>query len=267
MKIAICFFGITRSLRHTFDSIDSNVLKPCRDIGYTENFCHFFQLGEIDNPRSGERGALDLDEYTLLSPDWLQLDVPQEFLRDYPLDQITYYGDSWGDDFKSLKNLLHQLHSLKMVTQAVQSSDVDLAIFVRPDLFYHDSIRRPLLQVMQSKHNNEVCVPDWQHWEGGLNDRFAICKGADAIQAYGHRMDDVLDYCESMDAPLHAEKLLKYVLAKRKIPTSMMTTKASRMRFDGALKEEVFWCNSRRLERVRRLFSPYKPPVQLMQSA
>lgn len=265
MKIAICFFGITRSLRHTFESISSNLLKPCRDVGDTENFCHFFQLGDINNPRSGERGELDRNEYKLLSPDWLQLDEPDQCLENYPIDRIFHYGDYWGDDFKSLRNLLHQLHSIKTVTQAVQSHDFDLVIFARPDLLYHDSIRRPLLRVVQSRNENEVCVPDWQHWEGGLNDRFAICKGADAIHAYGCRVDEALSYCEEYDAPLHAEKLLKFALDKMRIPISTMTTKASRVRFDGTMKEEVFWSGSRRLERLRRLFSQYCPPMNSSQ--
>ncbi|MBN2692199.1 MAG: hypothetical protein JXR43_10175 [Burkholderiaceae bacterium] len=267
MNIAICFFGITRSLSRTVGSIESNVLKPCGDIGNTENFCHFFQLEEIDNPRSGERGALDLNEYTLLTPSWLQLDAPDEFLSDYDFNEVMYYGDSWDDHFKSLKNLLHQLYSLKMVTQAVLSRNFDIVVFARPDLLYHGSIRRPLLRVMHSKHKNEVCLPDWQHWEGGLNDRFAICKGVEAIQAYGSRMDDVMGYCKKYDAPLHAEKLLKYALTEKQIPTSMMTIKASRMRFDGTLKQEVFWSDRGRLARIRRLFSPYSPPVNALRDA
>jgi hypothetical protein len=260
MNIAICYFGITRSLTHTIGSIESNLLKPCNDIGNTEIFCHFFRLDTINNPRSGESGSLALDEYTLLAPSWLQLDAPDEFLSDYPVKEIFNYGDSWGDGFKSLKNLLHQLHSLKIVTQAVLSKNFDIVIFARPDLRYHDSIRSPLFRVIRSSYKNEVCLPDWQHWEGGFNDRFAICKGAEAIQAYGNRIDEVMDYCKIHDAPLHAEKLLKYALTKKQIPTSMMTIKASRIRFDGTLKKEIFWPNCGRLGKIRRRFLPYRPP-------
>jgi hypothetical protein len=260
MKIAVCFFGITRSLSYTISSIESNLLAPCKRIGETENLCHFFRLSVIDNPRSGEKGVLAPDEQALLAPSWLHLEQPEKFLSESPLQQIFDYGDAWGDDFKSLNNLLHQLHSIKMVTQAALAADFDCVVFARPDLLYHDSIRRPLGRVLRSKHNTEVCLPDWQHWEGGYNDRFAICKGKQAIQAYGNRIDMALDYCRNCGAPLHAENLLKHALRSNEIPVSLMTVKASRVRFDGTLKNEIFWPNCGKLGRIRRRFTPYRAP-------
>ena len=260
MNIALCFFGITRSLHHTIGSVESCVRQPCRELAQTETFCHFFRLEAIHNPRSGEFGALPQDEHTLLTPSWLQLEVPDAPLAALPLQQICAYGDSWGDEFKSLQNLLHQLHSLKRVTKAALAAGHDFVVFARPDLLYHDAIRRPLRQVMQSARDNEVCLPDWQHWEGGFNDRFALCKGRRAIAAYGQRLDDVLDYCQRHQGPLHAEKLLRHALEQRGIPVSTMTTRASRMRFDGTLKNEVFWPNCGRLGRMRRLVLAYRPP-------
>jgi hypothetical protein len=149
---------------------------------------------------------------------------------------------------------------LKKVTQAALGGGFDLVVFARPDLLDHDSIRHPLVRVLRSKHPNEVCLPDGQHWEGGFNHRFAICKRAQAIQAYGNRIDMALDFCRSRGAPLHAENLLKHELKINNIPVSTMTVKASRVRFDGALKNEVFWSSCGRLGKIQRWLLPYRPP-------
>lgn len=105
-KIAICFFGITRSLKFTISSIEKNILKPAHALGEVRVFCHFFVQTEIDNPRSGEKGLLRQDEHTLLNPSWLELEEPDQCLAMHGFAELKTWGDSWGDDFRSLRNLV-----------------------------------------------------------------------------------------------------------------------------------------------------------------
>ena len=69
MKVALCFWGLTRSLKYTIDSIKKNILQPLDDgdIEY-KIFVHTFSFkSKYHNPRADEHNlTLDFDEYTLL---------------------------------------------------------------------------------------------------------------------------------------------------------------------------------------------------------
>ena len=69
MKVALCFWGLTRSLKYTIESIKQNIFQPLDD-GHIEYkiFVHTFFFNSIyNNPRANERNiTLDFDEYSLL---------------------------------------------------------------------------------------------------------------------------------------------------------------------------------------------------------
>ena len=144
LRIGVCFFGITRSLRFTIPSIQENLLAPAREFGDVVSYAHFFDQRNICNPRTGEFGALDVEEHKLLPIDRLVLEEPDICLQTWRFDDLRTHGDAWNDNFISLRNLVHQLHSLNEVTKMAVSDGVDLVIFARPDLQYHDSLRPAL---------------------------------------------------------------------------------------------------------------------------
>jgi hypothetical protein len=237
-KIAICFFGITRSLTHTVSSIELNILAPARKLGEVIVYSHFFLQKDIINPRSGELGELDLDEQRLLPSDWLQLEEPDACLSDYDFDQLRSHGDSWQDDFRSLRNLVHQLHSLNAVTKAALADGADICLFCRPDLTYHDSLLRPL-KLAAVTNVATVFLPYWQG-NGGLNDRFAICVQKEAISAYGQRIQNAHAFCSTMAGPLNSEHLLAYSLSLAGVNICKIGNRASRTRLGGVKKYEDF---------------------------
>ena len=192
-RIAICFFGITRSLSYTIGSIEQQVLEPAHKIGEVRIFAHFFNQSEIENPRSGEFGQLRENEHVLLNPDWLELEEPEQCLLQRDFEKLKAEGDFWNDEFRSIRNLVHQLHSLDSVTNEALNWDPDIYIFVRPDILYCDSFRKVLRQAVRAP-SGTVFVPSWQHWRGGLNDRFSVCVGPDAARAYGKRVDHALEF-------------------------------------------------------------------------
>ncbi|MAO29942.1 MAG: hypothetical protein CL595_06720 [Alteromonas sp.] len=234
-RVAICFFGITRSLSFTIDSVVKNVIEPAREIGEVKVFAHFFEQRKIENLRTGESALLNPNEHHLLKADEVELEQPDEFLASSDFAAVSEFGDGFGDHFQSLRNLFHQLYSLRAVTLNALEWNPDIVIFVRPDLQYHDSMLD--IYKIASRLSGGVFVPNWQHWDG-LNDRFAVAVGIKAIRAYGLRFEQVLPYCEFMSAPLHSEKLLKYVLRNERIKT--MGIRASRVRADFSLAEEPF---------------------------
>lgn len=236
-KIAICFFGITRSLTHTIGSIEQNILTPARELGEVRIFAHFFQQATIDNPRSGESGPLRQDEHRLLSPDWLELEEPGLCLERLNFHDLKKWGDTWSDDFRSLRNLVHQLHSLSRATTSALEWNPDLVIFARPDLLYHDSLRPVLHEAMAL---GGIFLPGWQRWRGGYNDRFAVCAGTQLASLYGHRVELLHRFCREEDQPLHAELLLRFALRPKSQHVHFRAVRASRVRLGGEIKKEDF---------------------------
>jgi hypothetical protein len=69
MRVAICFFGLTRSLTWTVDSIRDHILGPLTDKGVSYDlFLHTYRLNTLENPRANERARkyTHLNDYQLL---------------------------------------------------------------------------------------------------------------------------------------------------------------------------------------------------------
>lgn len=239
-RIAVCFFGITRSLSHTLPALEAHVIGPARAAGETRLFAHLFRQQRIDNPRSGEQGVLDPDEYRLLQvePDALLLEEPGGCLEPRGFDALKQFGDSWSDEYRSLRNLVHQLHSLDRVTDAALAWGADVVLFARPDLRYHDSLAGPIRLAVKAGPPL-VQLPRWQP-HGGMNDRFAVCRGPEAIAAYGKRIHAAADFCRESGEPLNGEKLVQFVLARAGIEVRSFAMRASRVRADGSQRYEEF---------------------------
>jgi len=235
-RIAIVFFGITRSLSYTIASIEKNLISPAQTLGEIKVFAHFYDQEKIDNPRSGEVGRLMRQEHNLLPIDDLVLETPNSAAIQESMDALTKQGDLWNDGFRSLRNLVHQLHSMENATARALSWCPDVIVFARPDLKYHDSLE-PVIRTAIDADAPMLLLPYWQAY-GGLNDRFAIIRGGDAGSAYGMRISRALEYCHESRNPLGSEELLHYVMAGWRIQT--FGQRASRVRFDGTIKYERF---------------------------
>jgi hypothetical protein len=236
MKIAIAFYGITRSLKYTATSIAQNVTQPAKSVGAVTVYCHFFRQRHISNPRTGEVGLLDLDEWNLLSPDVALLEEPDLLCEQEHFDALWPFGDAWEDEGQSLRNILRQLISLQRVTQEIRrNGGADVVIFLRPDMLFHDAF--PMAQ-WKAIRPNTLIVPNWQ-WSGGLNDRFAIC-GSDAFETYGLRLNAALEFCSAKKRPMHSERLLMRALSLSTVQLQTTALRATRVRYDGTLAKESF---------------------------
>lgn len=238
MKIAICFRGISRSLKYTIASIRSNIIEPARQVAAVRVFTHLFDQAEIDNPRSNERGPLDRFEHLLLESDELKLEEPDRCLALYEFDKLKTYGDPWDNHFTSLKNLIHELHSLREGWAMAERWKPDIVMFLRPDLLYESSFE-PLLNKIRTKQRKGLCIPIWQGcW--GANDRFAVATTSLAACTYAMRIHHIHNYCVETNSPLHAEKFLLHRLRQDKTPTWFTNIRARRVRSNGAYAPEKF---------------------------
>lgn len=272
-RIAVCFFGITRSLSHTLPSIEANMLGPAQATGcHVRRHAHFFDQAQIDNPRTGESGVLVQGEHDLLNLDQVTLEAPGDCLTQWDFEGLKSFGDFWGTDFTSLRNLVHQLHSLNRVTGAALADGADIVIFARPDLEYHDSLAKPLRAAVRAAQAGQtgVWLPWWQAWFG-RNDRFAICVGQATIKAYGTRVTRMRDFCEQGPRPMHAEAFLSFVLEDAGVQVHPIGQRASRIRAGGQRADEEFlhpitrkalraWWKLERVSGLRALRHRVAPP-------
>lgn len=242
-SLAICFFGITRSLQYTIGDLRKNVLAPLKAQGESVVLAHFFQQDRIESTRSGEAGALDPEEYKRLPLDEVALETPMPEAVQELYAGLVPVAEAQGRDLGSLRNLCHQLHSIKQVTQMALKRGCDRVLFCRPDLDYHNSLA-PLFAAARNAQAPYAFVPDWQP-HGGMNDRFALIVGKDAIRSYGLRFDQAADFVARSGRALHAETLVAHVLEP--FPVCPVPYAASRVRFDGCQVSENF--DSQRLKK------------------
>jgi hypothetical protein len=237
MKIAVAFFGITRHLPSVIDSINALMIDPLRSFGEVKIFSHLYSNQMVNNPRSAENGVRNVDECFLLNSDYLFLEKEGLCLNDRGYQQALLYPDLFNDNYISVKNLFHQLSSLKSVTNMMNNYNPDFIIFLRPDLLYHNDISNVFEKFsLERKYN--ILTPSWHRWGGGLNDRFAITDSIGS-RVYGERINFVEDFIASHGA-IHSESLLNYVVKKSRLMHSFFDLKASRVRLGGVIKDEDF---------------------------
>lgn len=251
MKIAVAFFGIPRNSDICFPSIRKNILDRFPKDAHVSCYYHLYSPQIIHNVRSGESGVLSEANYLDFQGMVGQIEKPDECLQQWNYSLLKSFGDTWKDDFASIRNLIHQLNSLYKVTQLLTPSDPDFVVFVRPDMYYHDALPSYIFSQPEGRRKN-VYIPNWQ-WFGGLNDRFAVC-GRDAYQAYGCRIVEAAEYCRHSGRSLHSERLLKYALSKHAVRTCLLPTRASRVRIGGQFAEESFSSRHSMGRRENRVF-------------
>ncbi|KJJ64746.1 hypothetical protein RT21_04095 [Pseudomonas sp. 10B238] len=237
MKIALAFFGIPRNSSICFPSIEQNIYRHLPSSARVGSFYHLYEPQLIINPRSGENGFISESNYHPFAHMTGNREEAGGCLERWDFDEIRRHGDVWGDDCRSLTNLIHQLNSLHAVTELVDGFDPDVVLFVRPDLLYHDALPGFALSACAS-NRRAVYIPHWQWWNG-LNDRFAVC-GRDVYGAYGRRAELMIPFCLKTQRGLHAERLLRFSMGQTGSSVRTLDMRASRVRLNGELVDETF---------------------------
>ena len=234
-KVAICFFGLTRSLKYTMNSIEDNIIKPLKNANIEYDIIlHTYNLRHLKLKRSGENNSLNTTEWKLLNPVKYRIDNQDDFDRSYDYNYVKSFGDAWNTNFENTINLIRQFNSLKQVWNLCESmnKDYDCYLFIRPDLKYTKKLN--INQVIgASKASNTIYTPLW-HKYGGLNDRMAL-GNYNSMKKYANRLDNVQDYLKSQQRPLHAELFLKFVINKNNIVNKEFNMVGKRVRSNGTI--------------------------------
>lgn len=245
MKIAVCFFGITRNFaKYTLRSIERNLFaEVARHDPQFRKLAHFNRLSMVSSQRSRESGvSVDPEEYRLLNCDVIAQTDQEEVDRKIDFDYIKQFGDTWRDNYGSLKNLLRQFYSLNAVTDLLlrEKTRFDLVIFSRADLRFEVPIEIPRIR-------RRTLYTAWFDRYHGLNDRFAM-GDLETMIAYGRRQSMVRQYCVEIGNPLTAEHYLLWYARKQELETRhLQSMNFSRVRSNG----EILAVDCGRKEKLR----------------
>lgn len=237
MKIAVGFFGITRSLKYTIESIEENIFNVFKEnnIEY-DIFMHTYFLKSYQNNRAKEKKTdkIDNEEYKLLSPKYLTIDDQDEIRKKLNLTSYRKRDDPWGTNYQSVDFFILGSYSRYILTDMIEKveDNYDYILFVRPDCIYRNKLDIKYLDLV---NYNTIVIPDFGLTKtkvGNINDRFAITN-KDTYKIYGQIFLQLLDLSKKM--PLHSETILGLVLFNNNISIKNVNFKFARVRCDGSV--------------------------------
>jgi hypothetical protein len=182
-KVGIIFFGLTRSIYETINSIQNNMLKPIIDLDMEYDiFMHTYIInGEYSNNWSKEYvKEYDNEQYKLLNPKYFIADNQEEILSNIDLESYFTKIQNWtGYDIPTTKylirNMILALKSKKRVIELLEKhmDEYDYIIITRPDLKFIKSI--PWKEIIDKLTDKNIIMPS-KDWWSGCNDKICICK-------------------------------------------------------------------------------------------
>jgi len=238
MRIALGFWGITRSLTHTISSIQEKILTPLRlqNIELTI-FMHTFSVNsEYNNTRTNELNIrLNNKEYQLLNPDYIKIDDQDEIKAKINIEEYRSHPDPWNTNYNSVDNFICAMYSKNELVKMIQESneEFDYIIFLRPDVKYLHPLN---IKYLNHVTDNKICIPHFCIFYN-FNDRFAITN-MNSYKIYGTLFNELLEYSKTNQ--LHSEKYQSYLLHQAKIKFILIPFYFNRVRFNGyELKDDT----------------------------
>eukprot|EP01033_Poteriospumella_lacustris_P014270 gene14270-10201_t len=233
MRIAVCLWGLLRSLRHTINSFEEHILSALDQYEASYDiYVHTYNIsGAYQSARNHEKSVtLNVSEWQLLKPNYIFIENQEEFDAriNYPLFETQ--GDPWHNDFSSFKNHMRALNSLYHVTQVVeqmhQQQPYDAIVFLRPDVRFLTDLPLQLLHHPPTMRAYDLFLPDFHRscWGNEFNDRMALGKVAAAL-IYGKKFEAAFMY--SLAHKLHAEKITYHQLSRTHTVNTTTTTTAT----------------------------------------
>lgn len=238
MKVAICFWGLTRSLKYTIHSIRAKILKQLDDknIEY-KIFLHTYVFDSAyNNPRANERNIkLDFDEYKLLNPDYVEIDNQDQIKKQIGLEKYRSQKDPWETNYVSVDNYLCAMYSKKRLGQMIQASNeqFDAYLFLRPDVLFLNNFDVRYLTLIR---NDVVCIPNFALFPK-FNDRAFLCSKHN-VYKYTNLFDELYIYSKTHE--LHSERSQYNILVFRhKLKIQYIPFHFTRVRANGIILNDL----------------------------
>jgi hypothetical protein len=235
MKVALLYFGKSRSIGYTYKSHHKHIFQVLEKYGFKYDvYIHTWKT-EDNVVWNKDTKIPEKDEYHLLNPKVLKIDEQKGFLDslDFSIyfseETFKKYGQQETSEWcpKLLKNHLCAVESQKRCFNMI-SEEYDIYIVLRPDAYFLKNIE---VEQLQNIKEGVLYVPCWASNEG-YNDRFALGK-KDIIKKYTHRIDDYPGF-RSIFGRLVSEKCVRLFAEKYKIPVEKISVLFSLIRPDGS---------------------------------
>jgi len=201
--VAIIFFGLTRTLEKTIDSIKINLLAPLNEnLMEYDIFIHTYKInGSYKNMWSGEyvTNYHNEDIEKILNPKYFIFDDQETITNNINFNEYYTKLGNWTGMTSEMtkyliKNMCLALYSKKQITLLFEKhkDEYDYAILIRPDMKMDTKID---ICYFNELNNNNIIVPE-KDWFHGCNDRF--CIGVPNVILYcGKLFDELKQYsCE-----------------------------------------------------------------------
>jgi hypothetical protein len=208
---AICYWGMTRSTRHVYQTHFKHVFDILKQNGATfDIYMHTWKSN--NNFIWNDECPIEHDytEHQLLNPDFYKIDDQDEFLKTVSMDDYFYANemDEWWPEL--VRNHICALESQKRCVNLMLSSNrnYDYVMFLRPDARF--TMDLPYKTVFAEELNwCEIVVPDDKEYQG-CNDQFAIVK-FEHVLPYSHRLNQMALYRSNVGF-ITSEKYTKYIV-------------------------------------------------------
>jgi hypothetical protein len=201
-KVAILFYGLSRSINKTINSIKRNLFTPLKEnsIDY-DIFIHTNKIfGQYHNNWANEHtdNYINEDIEFLLKPKYFIWDNQENIINSINFNDYYKKLGNWTGMTKEMtkyliKNMCLALYSKKQVTLLFEKykNDYDYAIIVRPDIYFNNKIN---VNYFNELNDNNIIIPEID-WFAGCNDRFCIAK-PNIILYCGKLFDGLKEYSE-----------------------------------------------------------------------
>ena len=237
MKVALAFWGLTRSLKYTIGSINEKILNILKtnNIEY-KIFMHTWTINSVYNNTYAKEANIHLDneEYKLLNPDYFETHDQDDFKKNIKLNAFRTHKDPWKTKYETVDNFICAMFSKSRCTQLISKSNekFDYVIFLRPDCMYLTIFNISFFKLV---NNNTICIPNFALYHN-FNDRFCITN-MNTYQLYGNIFTKLFNY--SKKHPLHSETFHYNIIKqhktknKKKINIKLINFRFRRVRANG----------------------------------
>ena len=228
-KVAIGFYGITRSLNYTIDSIEKNIFNVLKENNFDYDiFLHKYNLDEYKNTRANEEYTKNIDnnQYKLLKAKYLKIDNQNEVKSMLNLESYRTKPDPWKTNYETVDFYILGKYSQYSLTKIIENSNnnYDYILFVRPDCLYLDRLDVSKFNLI---NYNTILIPSFGHQ---MNDRFAITNNK-TYKIYGKIFEELLELSNKYE--LHSQTILGMILEKNNIENIKIKFNFARIRSDG----------------------------------
>jgi len=217
MRIALVFWGLTRSLNKTYPNIKNKIFDHLKNnkIEYKIFLHTYYFKGLLNDKRTGEKNVkLNFDEYKLLQPDYYKIDNQDEIKKQININKYLKFKYAYIN--KTSENLICALYSQLQATLLLEQSTekFDYIWYIRPDVIFKDIFP---LRWLKWVNSNRFIVPLFAGCKG-INDRMAVLNTDQAL-IYGKRFYQIEKYGNLIKGKqkFSSERFLKWVTNKYKV--------------------------------------------------